>query len=816
MTREMQEAIPTGRSPWSYALLIPGVRVHKPDVGGSAGVQQSEMMGRGLDAAHNTVEIDGMTVDTMVSDGRYQAYLNPMLATETSYTMSGHGAETQTGGLRINMIPAEGGDRFGGNVFIGGAPHEADNVNPRLEALGVSRPARARLYDVNGSFGGPVLRDRLRFFTSARRNAADFGVGYRGALQGEAGENSLASANGRLTWQVTPRHKLSVMLDKARKRRFGQHGPGVDLGTAASTWTSPHYDTGTPKWTGAPGDRLLAEFGFSLSYQDWDANYYQHRRDGPSIFQPRPDADGLAACFETPCFPPVGSARHAAQLAPALGGDPWYSQVATRDGLLGLLYGAKADGENNNYTRRWAYRGALSHVTGSHRFSVGMNFSRGRNRHTNTSNGHLELRYEDAPNPRGRLIQDQHQGLPWFDCSHPRAQANRDAGRPCGLMGTPDRVVVYNHPSNLAYQLDYNGGFYAQDSWTVDRLTLDYGMRLDFAAMSVPDAPRGLGRFVPAQRQPGRPAGDLPRFGPDVSPRLSVAYDLFGDARTVLKHRAGRHRHRRAKHRRHVVPHDPGEQREVPAVLVAARRERPEGVRCPQQRRRSRARRVAERQGQHGGGLPGPERVGARQPHPRRPHRPPCGHRRVLTTARARRSWATAKRAGLDAALCEPAASKEQAVHGRQYLRGDPSGTTADSSCGTPALMTGISSHVRPSSTRPVRFLNTPPHCLKKKGTLLRTHVSRIARTHRGCTGRAPGPDSPPAITQSTPDRSKPGNGPRRGSSDRNFVRAPVPTRSSRRSSHRFDSMLTPSQMFGVQRSRPSSALTRSGRLVNT
>ena len=129
---------------WSYALLIPDVKVHKPDVGGTAGVQQSEMLGRGLDAAHNTVEIDGMTVNTMVSDGRYQAYLNPMLATETSYTMSGHGAETQTGGLRINMIPNEGGDRFGGSVFIGGSPREADNVNPRLEALGVGRPGSTR------------------------------------------------------------------------------------------------------------------------------------------------------------------------------------------------------------------------------------------------------------------------------------------------------------------------------------------------------------------------------------------------------------------------------------------------------------------------------------------------------------------------------------------------------------------------------------------------------------------------------------------------------------------------------------------------
>ena len=187
MTRDMQEAIPTGRSLWSLRPADPGRQgLQAGTVGGTAGVQQSEMMGRGLDAAHTTVEIDGMTVNTMVSDGRYQAYLNSMLATETSYTMSGHGAETQTGGLRINMIPNEGGDRFGGSAFIGGSPREADNLNPRLEALGVGRPARVdTLYDVNGSFGGPVLRDRLRFFMSARRNAAfEVGASSVGATSG--------------------------------------------------------------------------------------------------------------------------------------------------------------------------------------------------------------------------------------------------------------------------------------------------------------------------------------------------------------------------------------------------------------------------------------------------------------------------------------------------------------------------------------------------------------------------------------------------------------------------------------------------------
>ena len=34
----------------------------------------------------------------------------------------------------------------------------------------------------------------------------------------------------------------------------------------------------------------------------------------------------------------------------------------------------------------------------------------------------------------------------------------------------------------------------------------------------------------------------------------------------------------------------------------------------------------------------------------------------------------------------------------------------------------GIASYVRPSSSRPVSLLRTPPHCLKKNGTLARRH----------------------------------------------------------------------------------------------
>ena len=149
LTREVQEAIPTGRSMWSYAQLIPGVRIHKPDVGGTSGAQQAIMWGPGAEADATATQVDGLSISTYIGDGAWNAYLNPMMTAETSYTTSGIGAETQLGGLRINMIPAEGGNQFSGAFFAGGSPSAGwQSVNPahrpdlRPEYVG-GRPHRA-------------------------------------------------------------------------------------------------------------------------------------------------------------------------------------------------------------------------------------------------------------------------------------------------------------------------------------------------------------------------------------------------------------------------------------------------------------------------------------------------------------------------------------------------------------------------------------------------------------------------------------------------------------------------------------------------
>src|SRR5207302_10399041 len=81
----------------------------------------------------------------------------------------------------------------------------------------------------------------------------------------------------------------------------------------------------------------------------------------------------------------------------------------------------------------------------------------------------------------------------------------------------------------------------------------------------------------------------------------------------------------------------------------------------------------------------------------------------------------------------------------------------------------GNSFHSCPSSDRQPDFGRRPPHCLKKNATLWISHCLRISRTHCGRISLAPGPLSPPTITQSIPLSSIPPREEIRGSIDKNL-----------------------------------------------
>jgi Carboxypeptidase regulatory-like domain len=168
LNREAMDEIPTGRTIQGLGQLIVGVSLSLPDTAGARGMQQTYMSTHGQSAANNTVMVDGMMVNGLMSDGAVQSYFNDAMNQEVAYQTSGIGAETSAGGVRLNMIPKEGG--------TGSAAPSARRIAPAngratTSAIG-SRPD-TRTSCRRCSVSPPVTR-RIGFRTSPAAKAGRF------------------------------------------------------------------------------------------------------------------------------------------------------------------------------------------------------------------------------------------------------------------------------------------------------------------------------------------------------------------------------------------------------------------------------------------------------------------------------------------------------------------------------------------------------------------------------------------------------------------------------------------------------------------
>ena len=363
LNRDMLDAVPSARNYSGLAALMPGVRTSNTDVGGNQQMEQIYMTVHGSRQTDTTVQVDGMQLNSLMNNGQVQAYFSDAASSEMSFQTSGVGADVSAGGVRINMIPKEGGNRFSGSAFVGGTDGkwQSDNVTPELRAKGLEAgDAVAHIQDFNFSMGGPVKKDKLWFFATWRRISTDEVVADNFYKDGRRGieDQWIQNQNVRLTWQFTSKNKLTAYHDRYPKFKGHEMGARTDPETAAMRRDPQHakYYTGQVKWTSTATSRLLFESGYSTNIEHLLISYQ------PGIEKPR------------------GSAE-------------WYANARHNDLQLGT--NSVAGGvQNGIYPNRHVLSSTASYVTGSHNFKTGVQWSFGEYHTSYDANADLYQIYQ--------------------------------------------------------------------------------------------------------------------------------------------------------------------------------------------------------------------------------------------------------------------------------------------------------------------------------------------------------------------------------------------------------------------------------------
>src|SRR5688572_8039535 len=516
MTDETIQTIPATRAAGALLNATPGIVV------GDAGAALSPTMtafnarsstiNSGSIAGEGRYAINGFPLTAARSGGFASVVYDTVNAEEVAITVGGGLGESDIGGPLMNIVPKSGGNNFSGSAFLSTAGEwsSGNNLTSDLQALNPNlrqAPGILTAYDWNASVGGPILKDKLWFYGSYRR------------LDTQTSQDGIVAnrfAGDPTHWDWAPDDSISSRLVQDRSmiigRLTGQFGKsrvrfyseyqarcegttltfeGEGCHKRGEDWVGLGNNQAptqmSPEATSTAG-RGYFDVPFYVNQGTWtnawsnklllDAGI-QFFRYQPIFGHPAPDAITNLI--------PVTQQSNA--INPATGIP--FAPVANYR-YRGVESWGPAKGDTDDAT------GSVSYVTGAHNMKVGYQYRM------------LDLQDDD--------------------------QAN-DTQLGYRFNGLTPNAVSYYLPEMGRRTITKTHGIFVQDTWTLNRLTLQGALRWDRASSYAPV--EGNGTFGKSSFLNPTPITIQETKGVDayndLTPRVGVAYDVFGTGKTAIK-----------------------------------------------------------------------------------------------------------------------------------------------------------------------------------------------------------------------------------------------------------------------------------------
>jgi len=472
--REIIDNIPTSRTAYDMASLIPGVSrsgLTNQDVGGSSssGTPIGSVAIHGGRTGDQLLLRNGVETVGQSSTGfSTPVNINPIGTQEVAVDTASAGAEYTTGGVRINVIPRDGGNTFNGALYVSYAnpSWQANNITRALKDRGIDSGDRLKdNFDFNPGFGGPIRKDKVWFFLSARyKNTANYATGmyydknfnnpnvwvFEPDLSRPAANPSIWKGGQlRLTWQASAKNKIGVNWNDDSVS-YAPTSVSLTLAPeAAESRLYPLQRQVQVDWSSPVTNRILLEAG-------------------------------------------VNRYRAASNLLPLRGLSS--VMVPVTEQSTGLKF-RSLETHRLQPAKTLHVRFAASYITGAHAVKVGMNHTSGWNGFTYQNLSPLSYRLNN---------------------------------------GIPNQLSQRAFPIYTDTNMEHNMGVFAQDKWSIRNLTASYGLRYSYASIGWPEQHLGPSPLTPT-RDLTFPAQRAFVSWHDLTPHLGAAYDLFGNGKTAVK-----------------------------------------------------------------------------------------------------------------------------------------------------------------------------------------------------------------------------------------------------------------------------------------